>query len=230
MRTALKYNNFFRRTDMFKTILLDFDGTVFDTAEGITKSVQYALKKFGIDSDLRELYCFCGPPLVDMFMEKYGFDREKAVTAVSYYRERYSVDGWHECAVYPGVRELVKTLRDEGRAVAVATSKPTDYAVKIMATLNMENDFDLVMGCEFDGTRNEKWEVITAAMENLSAEKETTLMVGDRKYDVIGAHRCGIRCAGVGYGYAEPGEFEKAGADFIVPDPSALLELIHDND
>ena len=99
-----------------------------------------------------------------------------------------------------------------------------------MATLNMENDFDLVMGCEFDGTRNEKWEVITAAMENLSAGKDTTLMVGDRKYDVIGAHRRGIKCAGVGYGYAEPGEFEKAGADFIVPDPAALLELIHNND
>jgi phosphoglycolate phosphatase len=215
---------------MFKTILLDFDGTVFDTAEGITRSVQYALKKLGIAAELSELYCFCGPPLVDMFMEKYGMTRDTALKAVSFYRERYSDVGWQECSVYPGVREAAAALRGEGRKVAVATSKPTHYAMQIMARQGMENDFDLVMGCEFDGTRGEKWEVITAAMEALGAEKETTLMVGDRKYDVLGAHRCGVKCAGVEYGYAEPGEFSAAGADWVVPDPAALLALIRSCD
>ena len=215
---------------MYKTILLDFDCTVFDTAEGITKCVQYALSKVGIESELRELYCFCGPPLVDMFMEKYGMSRERALECVEYYRERYSDAGWQECTVYPGVRELVAHLRAQGRKVAVATSKPTHYAMKIMARQGMENDFDLVMGCEFDGTRGAKWEVIEAAMTELCAQKDTTLMVGDRKYDVEGAHRCGIACAGVSYGYAEQGEFEKAGAEFVVADAAELCKLIEAKD
>ena len=189
---------------MFKTILLDFDGTVFATGEGITKCVQYALQKCGIEAELSDLYCFCGPPLVNMFMEKYGMSNEQALKAVEYYRERYSVTGWQECAVYTGIREMTARLRAEGRQVAVATSKPTAYAVKIMARQGMENDFDLVMGAELDGTRNEKWEVITAAMQELHADRKTTIMVGDRKFDVIGAHRCGIPCVGVSYGYANP--------------------------
>lgn len=211
---------------MFKTILLDFDGTVFATGEGITKCVQYALQKFGIEAELSDLYCFCGPPLVDMFMEKYGMSREQALKAVEYYRERYSVTGWQECAVYPGIREMTARLRAGGRQVAVATSKPTTYAVKIMARQGMENDFDLVMGAELDGTRNEKWEVITAAMRELHADSRTTVMVGDRKYDVIGAHRCGIPCVGVSYGYAEPGELEEAGAEFVVSNVEELCKLI----
>ena len=215
---------------MFKTILLDFDGTVFETGEGITKCVQYALKKFGIDSELSDLYCFCGPPLVDMFMEKYGFSREDALKAVEYYRERYSVTGWQECSVYPGIREMTALLRSEGRQVAVATSKPTAYAMKIMARQGMENDFDLVMGCEFDGTRSAKWEVIQAAVSELSANKDTTVMVGDRKYDVLGAHRCGIPCIGVEYGYAEPGEFAAAGAEYTVPSVDELCKLIRSKD
>jgi phosphoglycolate phosphatase len=215
---------------MYKTILLDFDGTVFDTGEGITKSVQYALKKFGIESELSDLYCFCGPPLVDMFMEKYGMTIERAHEAVAYYRERYSVTGLLECSVYPGIRDMTAKLRAQGRQVAVATSKPTAYAMKIMASQGMENDFDLVMGCEFDGTRSAKWEVIEAAMSGLGAEKDSTLMVGDRKYDVIGAHRCGIPCAGVSYGFAEPGEFEAAGADFVVENTEELCKLIELHD
>lgn len=215
---------------MFKTILLDFDGTVFATGEGITKCVQYALQKFGIEAELSDLYCFCGPPLVDMFMEKYGMSRERALKAVEYYRERYSVTGWQECAVYPGIREMTARLRAGGRQVAVATSKPTTYAVKIMARQGMENDFDLVMGAELDGTRNEKWEVITAAMRELHADSRTTVMVGDRKYDVIGAHRCGIPCVGVSYGYAEPGELEEAGAEFVVSSVEELCKLLETED
>ena len=211
---------------MFKTVLLDFDGTVFDTAEGITKCVQYALEKFGISAELRELYCFCGPPLVDMFMERYSTSREDALKAVEYYRERYSTEGWRECGVYPGIRELTKDLRASGRKVAVATSKPTAYAMKIMALEGMENDFDLVMGCEFDGTRSQKWEVVAAAMEELHADKKTTVMVGDRKYDVIGAHKCHIPCIGVGYGYAEPGEFAAAGAEYEAATVAELRGLL----
>lgn len=211
---------------MFRTILLDFDGTVFETGEGITKCVQYALKKMGIESELSDLYCFCGPPLLEMFMRKYSMSEEQARLALGFYRERYSVTGWRECRVYPGIREMTALLRSQGRRVAVATSKPTAYAMKIMAEAGMEKDFDLVMGCEFDGTRSEKWEVVEAAMAALGADKKTTVMVGDRKYDVIGAHRCGIPCIGVGYGYAEPGEFEAAGADYTAATVDELCKLI----
>lgn len=211
---------------MFDTILLDFDGTVFNTAEGITKSVQYALKKLGIEAGLNELLCFCGPPLVDMFMEKFGLSLDEAKLAVTYYRERYNVQGLAECRVYEGIRELVLQLRSHGRKVAVATSKPTVFANKIMADNGMDGVFDLVMGCEFDGTRSAKWEVIAAAMNELGAKKETTVMVGDRKYDVEGAHTCGIPCVGVGYGYAEPGEFEAAGAEYTVETVAELADFL----
>jgi len=211
---------------MLKTILLDFDGTVFDTAEGITKSVQYSLEKFGIYSELQDLYCFCGPPLVDMYMQKYGLSAENADKAVAYYRERYQPIGLLECEVYAGITEMIGRLRNKGYKVAVATSKPEPTALTILENKGMSNVFDLVVGSCFDGTRSAKWEVVNAAIEMLNADKETTIMVGDRKYDVIGAHKCGVKCIGVGYGYAEPGEFEQAGADYVVDTVEQLEALL----
>lgn len=105
-------------------VLFDFDGTVFDSAEGITKSVQYALGKMGIHAETSELMCFAGPPLDEMFSQRYGMDEETAHRAVEFYRERYTPIGWEECSPFPGMHELMGKLHAKGIKLAVATSKP----------------------------------------------------------------------------------------------------------
>lgn len=168
-------------------ILFDFDGTVFDTAEGITKCVQYALGKMDISAELDELMCFAGPPLVEMFMQKYGMSEKDALYATELYRERYLPIGWAECSPFDGMHELMQRLRAAGKKLAVATSKPERLARQILEHYSMTDDFDLVCGSEFDGTRGQKWEVIDFVLKSFGIEPEDAIMVGDRKYDVIGA-------------------------------------------
>ena len=117
-------------------VLFDFDGTVFDSAEGITKSVQYALGKMGIHAETSELMCFAGPPLDEMFAQRYGMDAQTAHRAVEYYRERYTPVGWEECSPFPGMHELMGKLHAKGIKLAVATSKPRVFAQKILEKHN----------------------------------------------------------------------------------------------
>lgn len=210
---------------MYDYILFDFDGTVFDTVEGITKSVRYALNKIGMDAPLEELRCFAGPPLVDMFMEKFGMDKQQAVAAVSDFRERYKPIGLYECRVFPGVKELLTELKARGKRLAVASSKPQVLIEELLQREDMYELFELICGTVAD-INDAKWQVVMRAMEGLSAEKDKTILVGDTKYDVIGAHRCGIKCVGVEYGYAAAGDFESCGADYIVEDTAGLLALL----
>lgn len=211
---------------MYSCILFDFDGTVYDTVEGITKSVQYAIRKHGLDAELSELRCFAGPPLVDMFMEKFGFERALAEQVTEEFRERYNPIGVYESRLFPAVRPLVEHLRSAGRTVGVATSKPERLARELLEREGMLELFDVVSGAGDHGSHNAKWQVITRAMELLGASPAGTVLIGDTKYDVAGAHRVGIPCIGVGYGYAAPGELEAAGADAVVPDCPTLERLL----
>ena len=211
---------------MYQYILFDFDGTIFDTVEGITKSVKYAINKQGLDAELEELRCFAGPPLVDMFMERFGFSKELAEQATEDFRERYQPIGLYECCVFPGIRETVEELRKAGRKTAVATSKPQQLAEELLQQENMTELFDAVCGSRLVGNNSAKSQIVEWVMEDLGAEKENTILVGDTKYDVEGAHKCGIKCIGVEYGYAAPGELENSGADYIVKDAAELLELL----
>lgn len=210
---------------MYKTILFDFDGTVFDTGEGVTKSVQYAARAFGFQADdLSALRCFVGPPLWDKLMEKYGVDRETANAMVEKYRERYRTVGIRECAPYPGIPELIRSLRAAGKTVLVATGKPTVLTNTILAAYGMETSFNAVLGSELDGRRAQKWEVISELLATYGSED--AVMVGDRDNDVLGAKKCGIPCIGVSYGYAEPGELEAAGAIKIAGDAKELNNIL----
>ena len=206
-------------------ILFDFDGTVFDTAEGITKCVQYALGKMGIEAGLNELMCFAGPPLVEMFMQKYGMSKQDAVHA-TLYRERYRPIGWAECSPFAGMHELMLKLRADGKKLAVATSKPEHLARQILEHYNMTDDFDLICGSEFDGTRGQKWEVIDFVLKSFGIEPSDAIMVGDRKYDVIGAKKCGLDGVGVRFGYAEPNELAEHGAVYIAETPDDLYDYL----
>lgn len=207
-------------------ILFDFDGTVFDTAEGITKCVQYALNKMGIEAELSELMCFAGPPLVEMFAQKYGMSNEQAKMATELYRERYKPIGWKECKPFEGMHELMLKLKKEGKKLAIATSKPQHLAEQILDAYNMLDDFDIICGAEFDGTRSQKWEVIEYVLNKFGITADDAVMVGDRKYDVIGAKKCGLDCIGVRFGYAEEGELEEHGAVYVAQDTEDLFEYL----
>ncbi|MBQ6274577.1 MAG: HAD hydrolase-like protein [Oscillospiraceae bacterium] len=207
-------------------IFFDFDGTLYDTVEGITKCVRYALQKRGMDAELSSLRCFAGPPLDEMFMEKFGFSRPEAEQAVRDFRERYVPIGLYESRAFPGMRDFLLTLRGSGKRLAVTTSKPQVLAEELLRREGLEELFDCICGAGEEGVGNAKWQVLQRAMEALGAKPEESVLIGDTKYDVAGAKHLGVPCIGVAYGYAAPGELEAAGAAAIAPDLPALLQML----
>lgn len=210
----------------FDILLFDLDGTLTDSQEGIFNCVEYALSAEGIEvTDRGSLRRFIGPPLVDSFMQFYGFSRERAEKATAKYRERYAETGIFENRVYEGVPQMLDVLKKSGKRLAVATSKPEVYAGRILEKFGILQYFEVVTGAELDGRRNAKAEVIEECLKRLGVtDKGAVLMVGDRRHDVEGAKRCEIKCAGVRFGYADEGELEEAGADFIFDTPNQLAE------
>lgn len=208
---------------MISYCLFDLDGTLTDSREGITKSVQYALDKLGIEEpDLQKLECFIGPPLRESFMKYYGMTREEAGLATNIYRERYAPIGIFENAVYEGVPEMLKALRENGIHLAVASSKPEVFVHRVLDHFGLENEFEVIVGCELDGRRGEKEEVVEEALRQLGIldmpEEDRRFcgaMIGDRCYDMQGARKWNLKAVGVRYGFAEEGELEKAGADYV---------------
>ena len=194
--------------------------SVLQACKNISGAIHNALR--GMDAELDSLRCFAGPPLVDMFMEHFGFTQAEAEQATADFRVRYEPTGLHECCVFPGVAELLTALRAHGLVTAVATSKPEKLARELLEENNMLGLFDAICGSRPNGNNSEKWQIVSRVMESLGAVPEETVLVGDTKYDVLGAHRCGIKCIGVEYGYAAPGELAAAGADYILPDIPAL--------
>ena len=207
-------------------VLFDFDGTVFDTVEGITKSIQYALHKHGRDAELEELRCFAGPPLVDKFMEVYGVLREEAEELVTDFRERYVPIGVYESSPFPGIRELLETLRAAGKKTAIATSKPQALAELLLERAKLRDIFDVVVGSGGGVNNDAKWQIVTRAMKLCGSKPENCVLVGDTKYDVEGAKKCGIPCIGVRWGYAAEGELEATGAAAMVKTPKELAVLL----
>ncbi len=211
----------------YKTILFDFDGTVFDTAEGITKCIRYALGKHGIDEpDLDKLRIFAGPPLVDKFMEVYGVTEEEGNQLVLDFRERYVPVGVFESRPFPGIAALLTRLRAAGLTLGIATSKPQTHAELLLGRAGLTDLFDIVVGSNPGANNQRKYMVVERAMNGLGAEKETTVLIGDTKYDVEGAKIVGIPCIGVAWGYAAPGELEEAGAVAIAKDMDDLVRML----
>ena len=208
------------------TLLFDFDGTVFDTVEGITKSIQYALRKHGRDAELEELRCFAGPPLVDKFMEVYEVSKEEAEQLVTDFRERYVPIGVYESSPFPGIRELLEAVRAVGKKTAIATSKPQALAELLLQRAGLRNLFDVVVGSGGGVNNDAKWQIVNRAMELCGSKPEDCVLVGDTKYDVEGAKKCGIPCIGVRWGYAAEGELETAGAAAIVETPGEIEKQI----
>ena len=213
----------------FHTILFDLDGTVTDPKEGITRSVAYALEHFGIKvEDLDTLTNFIGPPLLESFSSFCGLSDEDSRTAVSKYRERYSVTGWAENVPYDGIAELLADLKKAGKRISLATSKPEEFAVKILEHFDLAQYFDLICGAPMNAPKGHgKVDVIEDALKRLGiTERSGVLMVGDRLHDIEGAHKANIPCAGVLFGYGDRAEHEKYGADYIAEDMDELRRLL----
>jgi len=209
-------------------ILFDLDGTLTDPKTGITKSVQYSLRTFGIHiGNLDELIPFIGPPLRDSYRKYYAFSAEEAENAVEQYREYYSTQGIFENTIYDGVESLLETLYLSGKTLIVATSKPTVFAERIVRHFGIDRYFTFVSGSELDGQRSQKDLVIRHALDtlNITAIHEA-VMIGDREHDVIGAKKAGMGSIGVLYGYGSAEELIGAGADRLVKTVDELSQLL----
>ena len=213
---------------MYDTFLFDLDGTLTDPGEGITNSVAYALKKYDIEvSDRSELYKFIGPPLKDSFMRYYSFSEGEAEQAIAYYREYFRDIGIFENRVYEGVEDMLRTLCDKEKTIVLATSKPEEFAVRILEHFDLKKYFNVVAGASMDSSRSKKGDVIAYAI-SLCEDfcKDTAVMIGDREHDVIGAKENSLKSIGVLYGYGDENELKVAGADYIVSSPADILNLI----
>lgn len=209
---------------MYQTVLFDLDGTLTDPGIGITNSVAYALEKYGIRAEDRSrLYPFIGPPLQESFEMFYGFSKEDAKKAVAYYREYYKDKGIYENRLYEGIDVLLQSLRDAGRTLLVATSKPEGFARQILDYFAVSRYFTYIAGSNMDGTRSGKAEVIAYALEagNIR-DLSSAVMVGDRSYDIAGAKQAGIDSVGVLFGYGSRQELEAAGADHLAGCPADI--------
>ena len=203
------------RVFMYQYILFDLDGTLTDSREGIFKSVRYSLQKLGRpdlpDSTLRR---FVGPPLQDSFERYCAMDRAEARHAVAVFRERYEAVGWAENRAADGMPALLRSLKEQGRRLAIASSKPERSVVPIAEKFGFMPYLDAA--CGSDGENEAKTDVIRKAFARLgigAGEKRQTVMVGDRKFDVEGAAACGIPCIGVEFfDFAPPGELEASAA------------------
>lgn len=213
---------------MYKAIFFDLDGTLTESGEGITKSVQYALEKLGKpEEDLDKLRVFIGPPLMEQFMKYADVDETEARRAVEYYRERYAVKGIFENRPYDGVENLLRELKGRGYILAVASSKPEYYVTKILDYFNLSSYFEVVVGSEMNGARTSKTEVIEEALKrlNMSDRRKEVLMVGDKEHDVLGARAAGLACVTVGYGYGTKEELTAAQPLKIVASIEELLRF-----
>ncbi|MBP3301287.1 MAG: HAD family hydrolase [Clostridia bacterium] len=212
----------------YDVILFDLDGTLTDPAEGITKSVEYALNQYGISVENREaLLPFIGPPLIDSFMEFYEFSKEQAVEAVEVYREYFRVKGMFENEVYPYVPELLQALKNQGKTLLVASSKPEEFVKTILKHFGLLDYFDFVGGAAMDETRTKKEDVLRYVFAEANVtDLQKAIMVGDRKFDVEGAHAFGMDAIAVTYGYGSREELTAARPEYLADSPEEVETVL----
>ncbi len=208
----------------------DLDGTLTDPAVGITNAIMHALDRFGIHVEERSaLYPFIGPPLEDSFMTFYGFSKEDAALAVRYYREYFSVKGLFENEVYDGIIQTLSELKARGVKLAIATSKPREFTVRILEHFGLLNYFDAIGAATMDGRISRKEDVLSNLLKQLCIrDRSSVLMVGDRRYDIEGAKANDIDGIGVLWGYGSEEELREAGAKCLLKEPSDILKLFEE--
>ncbi len=201
---------------MYDIILFDLDGTLSDSQPGIKKGIEYALSKYGITLEAEEIRKFLGPPIRDSFRDFCNFNDEQCEQAVEYYREYYGERGLFENELYPGMKELLDRLKNKGKRLLIATSKPEAYTYRIVEHFGITDYFEVIAGSTMDGSRNRKVDVIRYALDHAGVKDvSAAVMIGDRQYDILGANEVGMDSIGVLYGYGDYDELKNAGAVYL---------------
>ncbi len=211
----------------YDAVFLDFDGTIADTGEGIFNSVRYAVKELGFDPlPESRLPTFIGPPVFSSFKRELGADDETCRLAVEKYRENYRISGIYELEIYDGIDLLIKDMKKSGIKVAVASSKPENFVMRVLDYLELSDYIDFISAPESDRAPESKTELVERAVKHFGVDKSKALMVGDRYFDIDGAKGAGVESIGVTFGYGSREELEKSGADFITDNVSQVRDII----
>ena len=208
----------------YTTVLFDLDGTLTKSEEGITRSALFAAEKMGFSGYTKEQFmAFIGPPLYASFQKICGMTPEQAEEAIVIYRSRFSTIGWAENEVYPGIAQLMRSLKKNGVRIAIATAKPQDFAEKIAKKFGFAPYLDAIVGPGFGNKHESKAAIVKKAMDLLGG---VPVMVGDRCFDVDGGKDNGIDTIGVTYGYGTREELEQAGATYVVDTVEELADVL----
>lgn len=209
-------------------VLFDMDGTLTDSKPGIINSIVYALNKKGVPvppDDILNL--FIGPPLLDSYEKYCGLKGDEGWDALMKYREYFNEKGYLENSIYPGIPECLERLKNAGCRVMMATSKPEDYARKIAVHFGIDGYFEFIGGADQEETRVEKPDVIRYVLDSCNiTDMDRVIMVGDRKYDVLGAKELGAASIGVLYGYGEETEIREAKPSYIAATPAEVADIV----
>lgn len=213
---------------IYDGVIFDFDGTIADTGVGIFESIRYAIDKAGLEQISEEsIRTFIGPPLFDSFSSQLNVDDKTAELLVQYYREHYSQKGIYKFNLYLGITQLIKDIKEYGVITAVGSSKPEHFIKKILEYKNLSPLFDYVTGSDPKYNESDKTTIVNTCLDKMNFQDKTkVLMVGDRKFDIIGAHNAGIACAAVLFGYGSKKEFEECNAEFIVEKASDIKNIV----
>lgn len=212
-----------------EVIFFDLDGTIINSCEGVTKSVAYALGKMGIAvPEQKVLETFIGPPLLDSLMNTISLSKEKGKEAILIYREYYESKGVYQNILYPDIVTVLSRLHEMGKRLFVVTSKPELYARDILRQFKIDIFFENVFGASMDRKLSEKEQIIAKAIENIEPKINplSTLMVGDRKFDILGAKAHALKSCAVLYGFGSKEELTKAGADYLVSNALEIMDCI----
>lgn len=227
----------------FQYALFDLDGTLSESAPGITKSVQYALSSIGIyEPDLKKLETFVGPPLNIEFKRKYKVDDNTAEYLVEKYREMYNNGAIFDCAMYPGTEEMLADCRRAGIYLAVASSKPEPMVIKILKNFGIFDLFAVICGSGIEDEKrhagvDQKSYIVQRALRGLmeihpdaaipeELFRRSCAMIGDRSFDMIGAKDNQVAAIGVTFGYGSEEELTASGADYIAHNMKELTEIL----
>ena len=214
---------------MYKYAFFDLDGTITDSGPGIIDSAIVALSKFGIEiTDRKQLYPFIGPPLSESFRDLFGIPEDQVPLAIQYYREHYNVHSiFAGNSVYEGIEDVLIKLKEAGVKLVIATSKPYHLAKQVLDYFDLTKYFDYISGAVAN-VRIHKHEVIAHALEELNITNlDEVIMIGDRKYDVIGARQNGLKCIGILYGgYSTLEEFLLEETAYIINKPHEIVDIV----
>ncbi len=208
-----------------RPVLFDLDGTISDPSEGITKSINYALKSLQVEPrPTHRLLRFIGPPLFQIFSELLETDDDRLIMkAVSKFRERYFDVGYKENTLYPGILNTLNQLLTDGHTLFIVTSKRTDIAKKVVYYFGIDRHFNSVYGC---GLKKEKAQVLSELISGIRIRNKPPCMVGDRGSDIRAAKLAEIGSIGVTWGFGSRKELEDAGADTIIDSIDSLVSAV----